>query len=233
MSLDVVVVGAGSVGLRFVRSLAESGPRITLVGRQDEKLLAAPEEDGRDIAITHHSRKLLHELGLWTGFCEEEIGTLHDAMALNGNSRPGLMFRHDEAGKQQSGWLLLQHASRRAAYAEVTGIRLITGVGVTMVRNDSNCAHYAYPGVRCRHTPGIFSAHGHGGAYPRRRRTRSTRRPGYARAARRGPNWATTVVADFESAYAGQILRHRQAVAEHQRDLSPLPPFGDPDGDPF
>lgn len=186
MSLDVVVVGAGSVGFCFVRSLAGSGRRIALVGRQDEKLLAAPEEDGRDIAITHHSRRLLRELGLWTRFCEEEIGTLYDAMVLSGNSRPGLMFRHDEAGKQPLGWLLPNHAIRRATYAElteVTGIRLITGVGVTVVRNDSNCAHYAYPGARCRRTPETLPAHGHGGAYPRRRRTRSISRPGYARAA--------------------------------------------------
>ena len=41
------------------------------------------------------------------------------------------------------------------------------------------------------------------------------------------------LVADFESAYAGQILRYRQAEAEHQRDLRQLPPCGDPDGDPF
>ena len=41
------------------------------------------------------------------------------------------------------------------------------------------------------------------------------------------------LVADFESAYAGQILRHRQAEAEHQRDPRQLPPFGDPDDDPF
>ncbi|HQT95770.1 MAG TPA: hypothetical protein PK435_14150 [Thermoanaerobaculaceae bacterium] len=41
------------------------------------------------------------------------------------------------------------------------------------------------------------------------------------------------LVADFESAYAGQILRYRQAEAEHQHDLRQLPPCGDPDGDPF
>ena len=41
------------------------------------------------------------------------------------------------------------------------------------------------------------------------------------------------LVADFESAYAGQILRHRQAAAEHRRDLRQLPPFVDPDGNPF
>ena len=41
------------------------------------------------------------------------------------------------------------------------------------------------------------------------------------------------LVADFESAYAGQILRHRQVEAERQRDLRQLTLFADPNGDPF
>ncbi|MDQ6646908.1 MAG: 5-demethoxyubiquinol-8 5-hydroxylase UbiM [Pseudomonadota bacterium] len=143
MPFDIVVVGAGPVGLCFVRSLMGSGLRIALVERQDEQLLAAPADDGREIAITHHSRQLLRELGLWERFGEEEIGTLRDAMVLNGNVRPGLMFRHDEAGKQQLGWLLPNHAIRRAAYAEVvemSGVQRITGVGVSAVRNDPDGA---------------------------------------------------------------------------------------------
>ena len=41
------------------------------------------------------------------------------------------------------------------------------------------------------------------------------------------------LVAYFESAYAGQILRHRQVEAEQQRDLRQLTLFADPNGDPF
>jgi ubiquinone biosynthesis UbiH/UbiF/VisC/COQ6 family hydroxylase len=144
MSFDVVVVGAGPAGLCFVRSLAGSGLRIALVERQDESMLADPADDGREIAITHHSRKLLCELGLWQRLPEQEIGTLRDAMVLNGNAYPGLVFRHDEAGKSQLGWLVSNHAIRRAAYAEVaemTRVRRITGMGVSAVSNDGDGAH--------------------------------------------------------------------------------------------
>jgi hypothetical protein len=41
------------------------------------------------------------------------------------------------------------------------------------------------------------------------------------------------LVADFESAYAGQILRHRNVEAEQQRDLRQFTLFADPNGDPF
>ena len=41
------------------------------------------------------------------------------------------------------------------------------------------------------------------------------------------------LAADFEPAYAGQILRHRKAEADERRDLRQLILFADPNGDPF
>lgn len=141
MSFDIVIIGAGPAGLCFARSLAGSGLRTALVERQEESALIAPADDGREIAITHHSQRLLRELGLWRRLQQNEIGTLRDAMVLDGNDREGLMFRHDEAGKSQLGWLLCNHAIRRAAYAEVLElpeVERITGARVSAVRSGSD-----------------------------------------------------------------------------------------------
>ena len=143
MSFDIVVIGAGPAGLCFARSLAGSGLRIALVERQEEAALIAPADDGREIAITHHSQRLLRELGLWARLREEEIGTLRDAMVLDGDERDGLMFRHDEASREQLGWLLSNHALRRAAYEEVmtlAEVERITGARVGAVRTDAGGA---------------------------------------------------------------------------------------------
>jgi ubiquinone biosynthesis UbiH/UbiF/VisC/COQ6 family hydroxylase len=143
MSFDIVIIGAGPAGLCFARSLAGSGLRIALVERQDEAALMEPADDGREIAITHHSQRLMRELGLWQRLREEEIGTLSDAMVLDGDDRDGLMFRHDEAGKSQLGWLLSNHAIRRAAYAEVMTlpeVERITGARVGSIRTGADGA---------------------------------------------------------------------------------------------
>ena len=143
MSFDIVIIGAGPAGLCFARSLAGSGLRIALVERQPEAALVAPADDGREIAITHHSQRLMRELGLWARLQENEIGTLRDAMVIDGDDRDGLIFRHDETGKSQLGWLLSNHAIRRAAYAEVMELpesERITGVQVTAVRTASDGA---------------------------------------------------------------------------------------------
>ena len=143
MSFDIVVIGAGPAGLCFARSVSGSGLRIAVVERQVESALRQPADDGREIAITHHSQRLMRELGLWARLDEEEIGTLRDAMVLDGDDRDGLMFRHDDAGKTQLGWLLSNHAIRRAAYAEVMSlpdVELLPGVRVSSVRTGTDGA---------------------------------------------------------------------------------------------
>lgn len=40
-------------------------------------------------------------------------------------------------------------------------------------------------------------------------------------------------IADFESAYAAQILRHRRDQAPHRLDRSAYPTFDEHDADPF
>lgn len=143
MAFDIVIIGAGPAGLCFARSMAGSGLRIALVERQQEAALMAPADDGREIAITHHSQRLMREMGLWARLREDEIGTLRDAMVLDGDDRGGLMFRHDEAGKSQLGWLLSNHAIRRAAYAgvmELPEVERITGARVSSVRTASDGA---------------------------------------------------------------------------------------------
>ncbi len=140
MSFDVVVVGAGPAGLCFARSLAGSGLRIALVERQEEALLADPADDGREIAVTHRSRQLLQRLGIWDRIDAHDIGTLREALVLDGASRDGLIFSPALAGAQQLGWLLSNHAIRRAAFAEVAAlpdVRLFAGARVASVRMEA------------------------------------------------------------------------------------------------
>lgn len=52
---DVVVAGAGPVGLAFAAFLAGAGLRVALVDPQAEAALADPADDGREIAWLRRS----------------------------------------------------------------------------------------------------------------------------------------------------------------------------------
>ena len=61
---DVVIIGAGPAGLSFACSLAEKKIRTLIVERSSIDSISNPQPDGREIAITHQSRKILNELGV-------------------------------------------------------------------------------------------------------------------------------------------------------------------------
>lgn len=136
MERDVIIVGGGPSGLAFARSLADSGLSIALVERLEQEALAAPAYDGREIALTHRSIRLLRALGAWARLPEEEISDLRAARVLNGSSRRPLVFDTDGRHDRALGKLVSNHHIRRALFSLVIdqpGVELRTGTSVTQV----------------------------------------------------------------------------------------------------
>lgn len=89
---DVIVVGAGPVGLSFAASLAQSRRKVAVVERQSLESLANPAFDGREIALTHASVEILRELGAWDIIPASDKSPLQGARVLNGSSPFALCF---------------------------------------------------------------------------------------------------------------------------------------------
>ena len=60
----VLVIGAGPAGLSLARALSMRGLRVDVIERQPRAAIAGPAPDGREIALTRSSMRLLRELGL-------------------------------------------------------------------------------------------------------------------------------------------------------------------------
>ncbi len=134
---DVVVVGAGPTGLCLARALADTGLQVSLVEPQPRQALAQAAFDGREIALTHASRQVMEQLGLWQRLPTSEISELRDARVLDGGSPFALTFA--KASRQQGplGWLVPNHLIRRAAWDAVKdqpGLDLLDGRKVTAVQ---------------------------------------------------------------------------------------------------
>jgi len=143
VTYDIVIVGAGPAGLSFARSLANSGLRIAIIEKQSAEQLAAPEFDGRDIALTHQSVRILKELGIWARFDPDERPEIREARVLDGASPYALKFdvRHDSVAAL--GYLVSNHVIRRALYEEVRtfeNVEILSGLTVTSVSTNDGSA---------------------------------------------------------------------------------------------
>jgi ubiquinone biosynthesis UbiH/UbiF/VisC/COQ6 family hydroxylase len=141
MDCDIAIVGAGPAGLALARALADTGLHIILVERQSQEQLADPAFDGRDIALTHLSRRLLRRLGAWEHIAPAEIAPLQCARVLDGDSSQTLDFGDAHAEAEPLGWLVANHLIRKALY-EVTAaldrVELRCGTAVEQVATNAD-----------------------------------------------------------------------------------------------
>jgi ubiquinone biosynthesis UbiH/UbiF/VisC/COQ6 family hydroxylase len=140
LSFDLVIVGAGPAGLCFARALRDSGLRLGLVERLDAAALAAPEYDGREIALTQRSAQTLRDLGVWERLPAADLAPLRTARVLNGLSKDGLDVTPTARGATELGYLISNHHIRRAAFEEVRdqpNVTLLASSTVSAVTTDT------------------------------------------------------------------------------------------------
>jgi ubiquinone biosynthesis UbiH/UbiF/VisC/COQ6 family hydroxylase len=145
MDADIIIVGAGPAGLCLAKNLSGRALNILLLEQQPQAELEAPPFDGREIALTQHSAKLMQELGLWDLIPRADIAPLVDAKVIDGPSSFSMMIGHELGGRSELGWLVSNHLIRQAAWQGVqqaiashADITLMAGEKVTAVHTDAS-----------------------------------------------------------------------------------------------
>lgn len=161
MEQDIIVIGAGPAGLSFARLVADTGLKITLIEKQPEKILANPAYDGREIALTHLSHKIMSATGMWDRINDKDISLIKDAKVLNGDLENPLFFDHTKSGKENLGFMISNHHIRRAAY-EVTkpfkNIRLMCEDEVAHVETNDRCGQVKLKSGKTLKAPLVIAA---------------------------------------------------------------------------
>ena len=140
MKFDIAIIGGGPAGLCFASALAKTELSVLVVECQTHDAIADPAFDGREIALTHRSKTIMEELGLWQMFPPEAISPLRDAKVLNGVALQGMTIERTHGKKAELGYLVSNHLIRKAAFdvaKTLPNVTLRTGVKVTELNTNA------------------------------------------------------------------------------------------------
>ena len=123
---DIVVVGGGPTGIAFACGFAETNIKVAIVDKLPREVIANPKIDGREIALTHHSVKILKKLNVWRLISSKLISVIKEARVLDGDSTYFLNFNHQEIQKECLGYLIPNHVIRKNLYKRLRDLSNIT-----------------------------------------------------------------------------------------------------------
>lgn len=143
MHHDVIIIGAGPAGLCLAKALCDLDLRVALVERQPRAAVAEPAFDGREIALTHASMRLLRDLGVWRHLPDGACSPLRAARVMEGDCLHDMRIDAALAGKEQLGMLVPNHRIREAAWkavSELPGLDFFDNARIHAVRTTDDHA---------------------------------------------------------------------------------------------
>ncbi|MEH6446995.1 MAG: 5-demethoxyubiquinol-8 5-hydroxylase UbiM, partial [Oceanospirillaceae bacterium] len=144
MKYDVVIIGAGPAGLSFACSLKDTNLQVLLLDSAPLNSIQTPIEDGREIALTHASLKIMQDLGAWQHISEADIAPICAAKVFDGDSSYSLSFDNDQADLEALGYLVPNHIIRQALYQAVTALKNVTLRCDSQVEDLASCESHAW-----------------------------------------------------------------------------------------
>ena len=126
LKYDIVIVGGGPIGIAFACGFADTNMKIAIIDKLPKKSIQSPKVDGREIALTHHSVKILEKFGVWKLIPKKLISPIKEARVLDGNSKYFLNFGHKEIMKDSLGYIVPNYIIKKALYKKLKNISNIT-----------------------------------------------------------------------------------------------------------
>lgn len=123
MNFDFVIIGAGPSGLTLACALANTKLKIAIIEKNITKNFSKPKIDGRDIALTHRSIKILKDYGIWKFINKRNTSQIKEARVLDGDSSKYLSFNHKNTIRDNLGCLVPNQIIRKAIYKKIKDLK--------------------------------------------------------------------------------------------------------------
>ena len=119
LTCDVIIIGAGPVGVTVGYGLAKAGLTVALVDSLSLSAMLERDFDGRTSAISHGSHLLLKKLDLWEAL-EEYTQPILDIRISDKGASNSLDYHHGEVGAHPMGYIIENPLFRRMLYTRAS-----------------------------------------------------------------------------------------------------------------
>jgi len=133
INFDIVIIGGGPIGIAFACGFADTKIKVAIVDKMPKNKISNPSVDGREIALTQQSLKILKKLNVWNSISKNSISQIKEARVLDGNSEYFLNFAHKEIKKECLGYIIPNHLIKKSLYKRLKKIKNVSLI------NNSEC----------------------------------------------------------------------------------------------
>ena len=147
IKFDIAVVGAGPTGIAFACGFAGTNIKVAIIDKAPMEIIANPKIDGREIALNHHSIKILKKLNVWRHISNNSISAIKEARVLDGDSSYFLNFDHQEIEKDCLGYLVPNYVIKKNLYKRLKNLPNITFINKTECISINTDNEYATIGL--------------------------------------------------------------------------------------
>ena len=137
---DIIVVGAGLVGLAFACSMKDSGYRILIVEAGNAPMYDGSQFDVRVNSINLSSEKFLDAIGVWQLASEKRVTPFHTIKVWD-SVGGGIEFHADEIDEQYLGHIVENNVLTTSLMERIDGaenIEMMFGVQLEFVQAESD-----------------------------------------------------------------------------------------------
>jgi len=143
IKFDIIIVGGGPIGIAFACGFANTKIKVAIIDKLTKEAMVNPKIDGREIALTQSSLKILEKLDVWKFIPKKFISPIKEARVLDGESNYVLDFSHDQIQKECLGYIIPNHLIRKSLYKRLKNLKNITLINNTECLSVSVNKNYA------------------------------------------------------------------------------------------
>lgn len=141
---DVIIVGAGMVGLTAARALKDSALSVLVVDKAQAPQAVTGNYQLRVSAVNQASQTAFDKLGVWQHIVEQRVAPYRQMEVWDKNNIGRIQFDAEQVNATHLGHIIENQAIQYALYQAVSeqeNVKLLTGVEVTQLNNDDDAVH--------------------------------------------------------------------------------------------